>query len=253
MHHVSIDRYASSDGPLQRLDARAKLAAALVYTAAAVSEPRREVAGLFAYLAAPVGLVLLSGVPVGFIAKRVLALSPFAAAVALFNPLFETAPVIVTFGPWEASVRLGWVTAGGMFLKFLVSVLVLLLLATTTRFSRLAWAASSFGVPRVLAAQVSLLYRLIFLVVDEFERARRAAMARAVGRGIMPVGAYALAGLFARSFDRAERVGRAMRARGFDGSFADGLSGWRMRAADLLFLAAALALTAALRLRWLWI
>ena len=46
MHHDSIDRYAGGESLLHRLDARAKLLAALAYTAAAVSESRREVACL---------------------------------------------------------------------------------------------------------------------------------------------------------------------------------------------------------------
>lgn len=253
MHHASIDRYASLESPVHRLDARAKLVAVLVCTAAAVSEPRHEVAGLLPYLVPPAALILASGVPVSFILKRLLVISPFALSVAALNPIFETWPVRVGLGPWETTVRAGWVTGGSILLKFLVSALALLLLATTTRLSRLAGAMSSLGVPRALAMQVALLYRFVFLVVDEFGRAHRAASARAVGsKGLAPAAAAALAGLFARALRRAERVTQAMTARGFDGSFA-GASAARLRAADVLFVAAALALSAGLRLRGLWL
>ncbi len=255
MHHDSIDRYAGDFSPVHRLDARAKLLAVLAYTAAAVSEPRQEVAGLLPYLVPPLGLILVSGVPAGFVLKRLLVISPFVLAVAAVNPLFETAPVEVTAGPWSATVRAGWVTAASIFLKFLVSALALLALATTTRLSRVAGAMSALGLPRILAMQVTILYRYLFLVVDEFERRRRAAEARTVG----PIGVAArarlsgsqLAGLFSRSLERAERVSQAMAARGFDGSLPR-TPGERLRLADAAFLAAALALAAGDLLRSLW-
>jgi cobalt/nickel transport system permease protein len=255
MHHDSIDRYAGRTSLLHRLDARAKLLAALAYTAAAVSEPRHEIAGLLPYLVPPVGAILLSGIPAGFILKRLLAISPFVLVVAAVNPLFETAPVEVAAGPWTAVVRAGWVTATSISLKFLVSALALLGLATTTRLSRVAGALSSLGLPRLLAMQVTILYRYLFLVIDEFERRRRAAEARTVG--VIGLAARArlsgsqLAGLFSRSLERAERVSQAMAARGFDGTLPR-TPGERLRLADAVFLIVSLALAAGLRFRGLW-
>ncbi len=255
MHHDSIDRYAGGGSLLHRLDARAKLLAALAYTAAAVSEPRHEVAGLLPYLVPPLAAVLLSGVPAGFVLKRVLAISPFVLAVAAVNPIFETAPATVTAGPWTATVRAGWATAASIFLKFLVSALALLVLATTTRLSRVAGAMSFLGLPRVLALQVTILYRYLFLVIDEFERRRRAAEARAVGTigwaARARLSGSQLAGLFSRSLERAERVSQAMAARGFDGTLPRA-PGERLRPADAALLAGTLALAAALRLRGFW-
>jgi cobalt/nickel transport system permease protein len=255
MHHDSIDRYAGRTSPVHRLDARAKLLAALAWTAAAVSEPRHEIAGLLPYLVPPVGALLLSGIPPGFVLKRLLALSPFVLAVAAVNPLFETAPVEVVAGRWTAEVRAGWVTAASIFLKFVVSALALLALAATTRLSRVAGALSSLGLPRLLAMQVTILYRYLFLVIDEFERRRRAAEARTVGTiGLAArarLSGSQLAGLFSRSLERAERVSQAMAARGFDGTLPR-TPGERFRAADLLFLAAVLALAAGLRFRGFW-
>ncbi len=252
MHHDSIDRFAGGSGPLHRLDARAKLLAALAYTAAAVSEPRREVAGLLPYLVPPLAAVLVCGVPAAFILRRVLVVSPFVLLVAAVNPLFETAPVEVSAGPWTGTIRAGWVTAASISLKFLISALTLLVLAATTRISLMAGAMSDLGLPRILAMQVAILYRYLFLVVDEFERRRRAAEARTVGK--IDIAARArlsgaqLAGLFSRSLERAERVGRAMAARGFDGAFPRA-PGTRLGPADAAFLAAALVLSAGLRLR----
>jgi cobalt/nickel transport system permease protein len=255
MHHDAIDRYAALESPVHRLDARAKLAAALAFTAAAVSEGRREVGGLLPYLVPPLAAILLSGVPARFVFRRVLVISPFALAVAGAAPLFETDPVTVSAGTWSATVRAGWVTGASIALKFLVSAFALLALTTTTRLSRLAAAMSALGMPRLLAMQVTILYRYLFLVTDEFERRRRAAAARAVGPGTAlrarAAGAQ-LAGLFTRSLERAERVSLAMAARGFDGTLPR-LPGERLRFADWLFMLGSLGLAVGLRLRSLWL
>ena len=99
MHHASIDRHAGLESPVHQLDARAKLLATLGFTAAAISEPRTEFAGLLPYLVPPLAVILISGVPLGFVFKRVLIVSPFALVVAGLNPIFETEPVTVTLGP----------------------------------------------------------------------------------------------------------------------------------------------------------
>ena len=256
MHHASVDAYAAMESPLHRLDARVKLAAVLVWTAAAVSEGRSEVAGLLPYLVPPLALLLVSAVPAGFVLKRLLVISPFAFVFAGVAALFEPGLVTVTAGPWTATVGGGLVVGASILLKFLVSALALLLLATTTRLSRLAGAMSALGMPRLLAMQVTILYRYLFLVVDELERRKRAAAARTVGtigagEGARAAGSH-LAGLFARSLERAERVSQAMAARGFDGTLPR-VPGERPRAADLAFLAVALSLAAGLRLRELWL
>jgi cobalt/nickel transport system permease protein len=260
VHHASIDRHAGLESPVHRLDARAKLLATLGFTAAAISEPRTEFAGLLPYLVPPLAVILISGVPLGFVFKRVLIVSPFALVVAGLNPIFETELVTVTLGPLmnetSATVRLGFVTGSAILLKFLISVLALLALATTTRLHRLAGAMSSLGLPRLLAMQVAFLYRYLFVVIDEFERRRRAVDVRTIGRigfgSRARAAGSALAGLFARSLDRAERVTAAMCARGFDGTLPR-VPGARLRLWDVAFVLCTVALAAGLRLRGLWL
>ena len=67
-----MDAYSWIGSPIHRLDARAKLVAAMVFTGAAVSEARTEIGGLVPYLVPPLAAILVSGVPLRFILKRVL-------------------------------------------------------------------------------------------------------------------------------------------------------------------------------------
>lgn len=255
MHHDAIDRYAGGTGFLHQIDPRVKMLAILAYAAAAVSESRHEIAGLLPYLVPPLAALLVSGLPPTFLLRRLLAISPFVLVLAASLPIFEPRPVVITAGGWSATVRAGWVSAASILLKFLATAPPLLILAATTPLHRLAGALSDLGTPRILAAQVALLYRYLFLVVDEFERRRRAVEARMTGKvrwtGRARLSGILLAGLLGRSLERAERVGQAMAARGFEGRFPR-IPGERLRARDAFFLAGILALAAGLRLRPLW-
>ena len=103
-------------------------------------------------------------------------------------------------------------------------------------------------VPTTLVSVVGLLYRYLFVLVDEAERMQRARQQRG-GRSLGGArGAAALLGtLFLRAHERATQVHRAMLARGLAGE-ARVASDLRLRAVDLLFaaLAAALVLGCAL-------
>jgi cobalt/nickel transport system permease protein len=252
VHHDSLDKYAASSSPVHRLDARAKLLSTLAYTALAVSESRTQLAVLPVYILPPVAVILMSGVPLRFVARRVIAVSPFALVFAAITLIAEPEPAVLRLGDVTVMTRVGAITGSVIVLKFLVSVLSLIALAATTPMTKLAGAMSSLGLPNALAMQVAMLYRYLFVVVDEFERRRRAAAARTVGRLALSVrvrsaGSH-LGSLFLRSLERAERVAAAMAVRGFDGTVPRA-SAPRLRVADVLFACAAVGVACLLRFR----
>ncbi|HTN01728.1 MAG TPA: CbiQ family ECF transporter T component [Planctomycetaceae bacterium] len=77
-------------------------------------------------------------------------------------------------------------------------------------------------VPLVLVAMLGFMYRFLFILWDELDRmkqARAARTSRPVGwRVAWKTSAMMLGQLLLRAWDRAERVHRAMLARGWDGS-----------------------------------
>ena len=76
------------------------------------------------------------------------------------------------------------------------------------------------GVPRIFVTQLLFMYRYLFVVVDEGLTMMRAVSLRSTNVGRLRFRVYGtLVGhLLLRSLDRAERVYRAMVARGFDGT-----------------------------------
>jgi len=79
--------------------------ATLLFVAVVVSFPKYEVLSLLPFFRHLVGA--LGDVPAGFIAKKVVAVSPFAVFVGIFNPLFDPG---VVGSPSGVRVSAGWVS-----------------------------------------------------------------------------------------------------------------------------------------------
>lgn len=134
---------------------------------------------------------------------RLLLLEPFILGVAL---LALTGP-----GGWRAALLL--------MARCTLCLAIMLTLAATTPFWRLMGVLRALHVPTLLVTVMSLMYRYLFLLVDEAHRLRRARASRA----FRPVtrwehwraSASTIGHLFIRTSDRAERVYDAMRARGW--------------------------------------
>ncbi len=250
MHHAYIDRFASGDSPVHRLDARAKLVAVVVFTALVVSVPKYQVAALFPYAILPFALLAFGGIPLGFVAKHLLLVSPFVVFVAIFNPLYDPQPMLVRVGPWGGWVRAGVVSCANICGKFVLTVSALVALVSTTPFSELLKALSWLRLPRLFIIELSFLYRYLFVLIEEVMRLRRARDCRTVGPSRLGwrlrVTGGIVGNLFLRTLERGERVYAAMLARGFDGSVKT-LTRFRMRASDYAFLAGSVLFAVALR------
>ena len=104
----------------------------------------------------------------------------------------------------------------GLLAKSSVSLLTLLLLASTTPISELLGTLRRLHVPELLCNTIGLLDRYLFLLRDEAKRMRRARAGRTVRRGRwLWWGALgnSLGLLFVRTVLRAERVEAAVRSR----------------------------------------
>ena len=105
--------------------------------------------------------------------------------------------------------------------KSFLSGLAALLLVATTPLTELLHGLESLGVPRPLILVVQFLYRYLFVISEQAQHMRLAAISRqGPGRASrFRAAAGALGVLFARSWERADGIYRAMLARGFSGRF----------------------------------
>jgi cobalt/nickel transport system permease protein len=231
-----LDRLSCKDTAVHRLDPRAKVAATMLFAVAVVSFPRYEILSLLPFSMFPILIAAVGDIPAGFIAKKVLAVSPFAVFVGMFNPLLDPGSVAILPG---TSVSAGWISFASILVKFSLTISAALLLIATTSFPGICRGLRRLGVPALFVSQLLFLYRYMFVLMEEAIRVVRARDGRSFGgRGAgLRVFIRIVGALFLRTLERAERIYGAMLARGFRGEVPS-MRRETLRPSDALFLLA---------------
>jgi len=218
MHHHYIDRFAYQDSPIHRLDPRAKILAVIAYSAVLISLPRYTIPSAW-YAVFPCVLLTWGGIPLRFVARHTLIVSPFIVCLMLFAPIFDKTAIRIG-DSW--TIGGGWLTAASILVRFVLGMAALIALTSTTRFPNLLKGLQKLGVPRLLVTQLRFLYRYLFLLLDQVMHLRQARAARDGGRGPLRARWQASASLvgvlFIRTLEQAERTHLAMMSRGYDGT-----------------------------------
>ncbi len=223
MKHSFLDKYSDRDSPIHRLDPRSKLLATLAFIAAVVLTPSGSWLAYGLYLAIIATLIALSRVPVIYILKRSLLIIPFVLLVAIFIPFFKEGEVAGSYNIWLWQVSVthsGLQILWNILARAWLSILSLILLTSTTKFSNLLKGLEQLRLPKVIVMLMSFMYRYIFILVDEVMRMRQARDSRNFGgklRWRIGTVGNMIGTLFIHSYERGERVYAAMMARGFDG------------------------------------
>jgi cobalt/nickel transport system permease protein len=149
--------------------------------------------------------------------------------VGLGSPWLDRRPAL-QIGAWVLSA--GWIGFAVIVLKVLLSVTAVIVLSAWVSGARLSLALRALRVPTPLVTQIVLLGRYLDVLRSEALSMRRARDLRSAGvrRARRPrIVATMLGVLLNRSIDRAERIHRAMLARGFDGTLPSlGRLEWRL-------------------------
>jgi cobalt/nickel transport system permease protein len=228
-----LDRLSYQDTFVHRLDPRTKLITTVLFLFTVVSFSKYEVVALLPFFLFPVLLMTVGEIPLKFILKKVVFVSPFAVFIGIFNPLLDTGQITIVPG-WTVSA--GWLSFISILLKFLLTVSTALLFIATTSFPAACHALRQIGLPSLFVSQLMFLYRYIFVLAEETMRIVRARDMRSFdGRGAgMKVFIRIVGVLFLRTVERAERIYFAMLSRGFQGDMPT-LRRSRMTMADAVF------------------
>ena len=232
---LALDFPLCSDSPLGRVDPRWKLAALLF--AAFVAALVRTLPAALAAAAGAVVLVILAELPPRWLFWRLGSVALVMAFFIAWLPFMPSAGHATwRLGPLTLSSA-GLKLAALLTLKALTVVALMLTLLATAPIQRTFAAAQRLRMPGILVHLVLLTYRFIFLAADEFARLRIALRVRGY-RNRATMHSYRTVGqvagtLLVRSYDRAERVGQAMRCRGFGGVYRT-LDTWHTRPGDVL-------------------
>jgi cobalt/nickel transport system permease protein len=223
-----------TDSVVSRLDPRWKLATlAVLLVAVTMVQHLLPTVGFLA------GALLLAGVgclPRRWYFRQLGAALAFTVLFVLPLPFLLGEPYLGVWGPLFVSAR-GTVLALTLCCKAAtVATLVLVVLATAPLEASLK-AMHALRVPGLLVQLVLLTHRYVFVLMDELARLRVAVRVRGY-RARFSRHSYRTVGhvagtLLVRGYERSERVGHAMRCRGFDGRFRS-LTSFHTAAADVV-------------------
>lgn len=210
--------YWPGDSAVHRLPPQVKLVCALLAVLCVVATPRSL------FLAFGVDLLVLLAVwtvirvPPGWFAKRALIELPFVL-LALLLPFVGSGERRDVLG---LSISVDGALAGwNIAAKGTLGVLVSLTLAATTHPRDLLAGLQRLRVPATLTMIAGLMLRYVEVIVAESARMRTARVCRGHDpRFLWQAGATArgIGTLFLRSYERGERVHRAMLSRGWTGA-----------------------------------
>ncbi|MFH2007756.1 MAG: energy-coupling factor transporter transmembrane component T [bacterium] len=226
---------------LGRADARPKLLATLAFLTAVSCVPR----GAFPRLGMLAGVLVLLLLLDRTVATRtfwirlvpVLAIALTMAALVMITQeggrtWHQTDLVGLTIRVSEAGL---W-AALELLLRTCTAAGALVCLSVRTSGPELLNALAWLRFPRTFLAVLGSVARTLWLVTDEARRMNRARLMRGQSslRGRLRAVAGIISSLLLRSFDRAERVHRAMVARGFDGAVPRQLPRPRIRLTEVV-------------------
>jgi cobalt/nickel transport system permease protein len=231
LHVHFLDPYRPRNSPVHRLDPRIKLLLTLVFILTNSLVPTAAWPIYILLFTLILSVELISELGVSYVLKRSALALPFVLAAL---PLILTIPGNTLFtlsvGPWiiHASYP-GLERFISITLKSWISVQAAIMLASTTSFPDLLVAMRALHVPRLLVSIFGLMWRYLFVLVDEATRLLRARLARS-GKsdkpGVKAGGSIAwrarvtggmVGSLFLRAFDRSDNIYLAMVSRGYDG------------------------------------
>ncbi|MDR2368660.1 MAG: cobalt ECF transporter T component CbiQ [Deltaproteobacteria bacterium] len=229
---------------LARVDARVKIVCAVLWSL--MVSWLHGTGGAWVALAAAVALIALARWPRRNLINRLLTVNIFFMFMWLMLPFSFSSPghVVATIGPLKVT-REGLDLATLLTLKGNAIVLAVLAILGTSPLYVLAAAGRRLRFPEKLVGLFLLTVRYYQVIFKEYQRLRKAMRARGFKLGLSRNslrGVSNLVGsLLVRSFDRAERVHRAMVSRGYMGII------WvraefRLKGIDLAFTLVMLAL-----------
>ncbi|HSD83827.1 MAG TPA: cobalt ECF transporter T component CbiQ [Anaerolineae bacterium] len=229
MHIHFLDPYRPRHSLIHALDPRVKFVFTLAFVLTMALLPIGAWPIYVLMLTLSLSIAMLSELGLKYVLKRSLLAVPFVlAAVPLLFTVKGPALLAVPIGSLSFTI-----TAPGLerllsiMFKSWVSLQVAIVFAAATPFPDMLLAMRAVKIPRLIVSLFGLMWRYMFVMVDEAIRLLRARASRSGAiEGRKSGGSIAwrarvtggMAGnLFVRSLDRGERIYAAMAARGYDG------------------------------------
>ena len=241
MQHSYIDKYSNIESVIHKLDPRIKIISIFFLILCIILTKPTSFVSFGLYLLLVISLIFISGIPPGFILRQSFVIVPFVLMIAVFIPFFKQGKVAggYSFGTFKLTVTYdGLIIFWNVLIKSFLSILCMILLTASTKFSVFLKALEKMKFPTLFIMILSFMYRYVFVVVDELIKMKQAKESRSVGGSKwfnIKTLANMIGTLFVRAYERGEFVYMAMRSRGFNGSIST-LHDFRMKMVDFYFM-----------------
>jgi len=231
MHVHFLDPYRPRPSLVHALDPRVKFVLTVAYIFTCALTPLGAWPVFILLYSIILAVEILSELGVRYVLARSLLAAPFILAAL---PLIFTVPgtplASFSLGGWVITISAqGVERLASIAVKSWLSLQAAIVMSATMPFPDLLLAMRAVRIPRLLVSIVGLMWRYLFVLVDEGLRLMRARLARSGESdqpGLKAGGSLAwrarvtggMAGnLFLRGFDRSDRIYTAMLSRGYDG------------------------------------
>jgi len=230
------EQFATGDSFIHSLDPRVKIIVAMLFSVVvAISS---KFSALFPALAVSVFLIVLTKLPMRKVFYRLLVVNGFILFLWFFLPFTYRGEAWFNVGPLIGTKE-GMLYAGRITIKCNTILLTMIALLATTPVYSLGHAMSKLFVPDKIIHLFLFTYRYIHVIFKEYHRLINAMKTR----GFIPRTtihtfrsyAYLVGMLLVKSYDRAERIHKAMLLRGFHGKYYT-LSRFSIKTVDILYL-----------------
>ncbi|MEN8256632.1 MAG: cobalt ECF transporter T component CbiQ [Thermodesulfobacteriota bacterium] len=217
---MNLECFSAGASILHRVDVRLKLISAFFFSVVvALCHSLR--APLIALLVAAV-FVFVARLPMLKVVRRLFMVNLFTLLFWLTLPLTVPGELLIKLGPLVIS-RPGVDLAGLITLKTNAIVLAFLALVATSGVADIGHALASLKLPNRFCMLLLFTYRYIFVLQQEYQRLRRAALLRGF-KPMTSMHTYQTYGnllgmTLVKSWQRGIRVQQAMVLRGFQGKF----------------------------------
>lgn len=240
-----MDELADKKSSINMIHPLTKLILTVVYIALVVSFDKYDIIGILPMLLYPLIIFNLSEISIKTALRKLRVVLPLVCFVGLFNPLFDTSPLVHLGG---VVITGGMVSMLTLVIKGVYSLLASFLLVATTGIEKICYALRLLHIPGIIVTQILLVYRYVSLLMGEANAVIEAYSLRAPKqKGIKyKIWGTLIGQLLLRSIDRAENVFDSMLLRGFDGEFYFS-DQRRFNSTDYIYLILWLAIMAGLR------
>jgi cobalt/nickel transport system permease protein len=214
----ALEQLSSGSSCIHRLHPLVKIVTPAVFIVTVVSFNRYALGALIPYIFYPMLIAALSDTPNSMLIKRFLIALPFCLFAGVSNVLFDRTAAFTLGG---ITVSYGLISLVTIVFKTYLCVMAVLLLVSVTPFYELANEMRRLRIPAIFITMVEMTYRYIGVLLYEAHTMSVAYSLRSANKGIAMRDMGSFTGqLLIRSFDRADRVYKAMKCRGYNSGYA---------------------------------